>query len=86
MRLGLTPAGSGLDVETEYGGRASSDGLTDTPGAMVVGAAEGLVVAGGILAGALAQAAVQTTISPNPTVSAARRDRPQPVTCRPPET
>jgi len=84
--LAETPAGGGLDAETEYGGRVSSERLTVTPGAMVVDAAEGVAVAAGILAGALAQAAVQTTTNPDPTVSAARRDRPQAVTWRPHET
>ncbi|HUY23924.1 MAG TPA: hypothetical protein VMV09_01300 [Candidatus Saccharimonadales bacterium] len=76
------PPGSGLDVDTEYGGRANSEGLTDTPGAMVVYAADGEGVEGGIVAVELAQAAVQRTIGPNPSISAARRDRPQSVTFR----
>ncbi|HVB53743.1 MAG TPA: hypothetical protein VNF24_06080 [Candidatus Acidoferrales bacterium] len=82
-RWAETPAGSGLEVERVYGGSVSSEGLTATPGAMVVGAAVGVAEAEGILAGALAQAAVQTTTSPDPTTSAIRRDRPQPATWRP---
>jgi hypothetical protein len=50
---------------------------------MVVGAADGVAAAEGILAGAPAQAAVHTTIIPNPIVNAARCDRPHPVTWRP---
>lgn len=80
------PSGSGLDVDTEYGGRANSDRLTFTPGAIVVDAADGEGVAGGIVAVELAQAAVQRTIGPNTSISAARRDRPQSVTFRPCET
>jgi hypothetical protein len=80
------PAGSGLDVEMEYGGRASSEELTDTPGAMVVDAAEGEGVAEGMVAVEPAQAAVQMATGPNPSISAARRDRPQSVTFRPCET
>ncbi len=82
----VIPAGSGLDAETEYGGRVSSDVLTDTPGAIVVVAADGEGVAGGVVAVELAQAAAQMTSGPKTSISAARRDRPQSVTFRPPET
>jgi hypothetical protein len=75
-----------LDVDTEYGGRASSEGFTDTPGAIVVDAAEGEGVAEGMVAVELAQAAVHMTTGPKPTISAARRDRPQSATFRPRET
>lgn len=81
-----TPGGSGLDVETVYGGRTNSDGATDTPGAMVVGRTTGVAEADGIRAGALAQAAVQTTTIPTPTANTAFCDRPHPVTWRPRET
>ncbi|HUY09376.1 MAG TPA: hypothetical protein VMW80_07995 [Candidatus Dormibacteraeota bacterium] len=47
---------------------------------MVVGLTDGLADAVGILVGVLAQAAVQTTIIPKPTVSTACCDRPHPVT------
>jgi hypothetical protein len=84
--LAETPAGRGFVVETVNGGKTSRVGLTDTPGAIEVALGEGLAEAEGILAGALAQAAVQTTISPTPTDSTARCDRPQPVTWRPLES
>jgi hypothetical protein len=53
---------------------------------MVVDAADGEGVGEGMVAVELAQAAVQMTTGPIPSISAARRDRPQSVTFRPCET
>ncbi len=85
-RFAEVPDGSGSEVDTEYGGRVNSDVLTDTPGAIVVVAADGEGVAEGMVAVELAQAAAQMTSGPKTSISAARRDRPQSVTFRPPET
>ena len=84
-RVADTPAGRGFEIETEYGGRASSAGLTETPGAMLVGAELGVGVAAGILAGGLLHAAIPSSAIPDPSPNAARRDRPQAVTPRPRE-
>jgi hypothetical protein len=81
--LADTPSGRGLEVETLYGGRLSWESVAETPGAMIVGATDGLAEADGTAAGALAQAAVQTTTKPAPTMSAIRRDRPHPDNCHP---